>query len=132
VRIDSGVAEGGEITVHYDPMIAKVIASAETRDLATRRLIAALRAFPILGVRTNVQFLLRILDDPRFVDGGIDTGFLDREGSSLANTQPEVPAFVRAAAIHSASQLAAHGGAAALQAAALAGKSQTQWDPWNK
>ena len=55
VRVDSGVAEGGEVSIYYDPMIAKVIATAETRDLAIARLAAALRAFPVLGVRTNIR-----------------------------------------------------------------------------
>jgi acetyl-CoA carboxylase biotin carboxylase subunit len=97
VRIDSGVAEGGEVSVYYDPMIAKVIATAETRDLAIARLTAALRAFPVLGVRTNVPFLLRVLDHPRFRSGEIDTGFLDREGASLVSAPDEdPPPFIRA------------------------------------
>ncbi len=56
VRVDSGVREGDDISVHYDPLIAKVIAQAETRDLAIARLIAALRAFPVLGIITNIPF----------------------------------------------------------------------------
>src|SRR6185295_16390290 len=91
VRIDSGVIEGGEVSVYYDPMIAKVIATAETRGLAIARLTAALRAFPVLGVRTNVPFLLRVLDHPRFRSGEIDTGFLDREGMALASAPDEDP-----------------------------------------
>jgi acetyl/propionyl-CoA carboxylase alpha subunit len=83
VRVDAGVAEGAEVTVHYDPMIAKVIATADTRDAARRRLITALRSFPILGVRTNIPFLITILEHPRFVAGDIDTGFLDREAQSF-------------------------------------------------
>jgi len=98
VRIDSGVEEGGDVPVHYDPLLAKVIASAATRDEATTRLVCALRAFPILGVQTNIPFLLRILEHPRFRSGEIDTGFLDREGASLAAaTQVEIPVVVRAA-----------------------------------
>ncbi len=101
VRVDAGVAEGGEVTVHYDPMIAKVIATADTRDAAQRRLITALRSFPILGVRTNIPFLITILEHPRFLAGDIDTGFLDREGESLrsdrtAEIPPEVQAVVDA------------------------------------
>ena len=65
VRVDSGVAEGERHLVHYDPMLAKVIASAETRDAGDRAAVAALRDFPILGVRTNMPFLLR---DPRASD----------------------------------------------------------------
>ena len=78
VRIDSGVIEGSEIPVRYDPLIAKVIATAESRPLAINRLVSALRAFEIGGVRTNIAFLIRILDDPAFRDAAIDTGFLDR------------------------------------------------------
>jgi len=83
IRVDAGVAEGGEVTVHYDPMIAKVIATAESREHARRRLLAALRQFPILGVRTNIAFLINILEHPRFEAGQIDTGFLDREADDV-------------------------------------------------
>jgi acetyl/propionyl-CoA carboxylase alpha subunit len=86
IRVDAGVAEGSDVTVHYDPMIAKLIASAETRDGARRRLLMALRTFPILGIRTNIPFLINILEHSRFLAGDIDTGFLDREGESLRPT----------------------------------------------
>ena len=86
------------MSVYYDPMLAKVIASAETRDAAIGRLIAALRAYPILGIRTNIPFLLRILQHPRFLAGEVDTGFLDGEGAMLAhNDSPEPEPYVRAA-----------------------------------
>ena len=88
VRVDSGVAEGSEISVYYDPMLAKVIATAESRPLAINRLAAALRALDIEGVRTNVPFLIRVLELPEFREGRIDTGFLDREGARLASESP--------------------------------------------
>jgi len=88
VRVDSGVAEGSEISVYYDPMLAKVIATAESRPLAINRLAAALRAVQIEGVRTNVSFLIRLLELPEFRDGLVDTGFLDREGGRLASESP--------------------------------------------
>ena len=84
VRVDAGFVEGDEISIHYDPLLAKVIASAETRDLAISRLIAALRGYPILGIRTNIPYLLRILEHPRFQSGNADTGFLESEGEALA------------------------------------------------
>ena len=84
VRVDSGVAEGDEVSVYYDPMIAKVIATAETRDLAIARLIAALRDCSIAGVETNLPFLISLLELRAFREGGIDTGFLDREGAAIA------------------------------------------------
>ena len=89
VRVDSGVREGDEISVHYDPLIAKVIAQAETRDLAIARLVAALRAFPVLGIITNIPFLIRVLEHPSFQSGDMHTGFLDHEGATLADSIDE-------------------------------------------
>ena len=83
IRIDSGVIEGGEVSVHYDPLIAKLIAAGETREITRRRAIAALRSFPILGIRTNAALLLALLEHPRFVAGDVDTQMLDVEGASL-------------------------------------------------
>jgi acetyl/propionyl-CoA carboxylase alpha subunit len=83
VRVDSGVTEGSDVPVFYDPMIAKVIAAAETRPLAIGRLTAALRAFVIEGVKTNVPFLIRILEREEFRRGTVDTAFLDREGGAI-------------------------------------------------
>jgi acetyl-CoA carboxylase biotin carboxylase subunit len=84
VRVDSGVAEGGEVSIYYDPMIAKVIATAETRDLAIARLIAALREFAVEGIPTNIAFLVRVLESDAFRAGAVDTAFLDREGATIA------------------------------------------------
>ena len=93
VRVDAGVVEGGEVTVHYDPMVAKLIAWGETRDAARRRAIAALRNYPILGIRTNTAMLLALLEHPRFVSGDLDTGFLDSEGEAIrATLQTATPA----------------------------------------
>jgi acetyl-CoA carboxylase biotin carboxylase subunit len=83
IRVDSGVVEGGEVSVYYDPMIAKVIATAETRDLAIARLAAALREFRIEGINTNRAFLLAILESAAFRDAAIDTAFLDRETETV-------------------------------------------------
>ncbi len=68
VRIDSGVVEGSVVSVYYDPLIAKVIATAETRALAITRLVTALKDFPILGVRTNIPYLLRIACAPAVLE----------------------------------------------------------------
>jgi acetyl/propionyl-CoA carboxylase alpha subunit len=83
IRIDSGVTEGSEIAVHYDPLLAKLIATGETREAARVRALAALRDFPILGIRTNVPLLAELLAHPRFVSGNIDTRFLDSEGDAI-------------------------------------------------
>ena len=95
VRIDSGVEEGGEVSIHYDPMLAKVIATAETRAAAIARLASALRSYPILGVRTNIPFLLRLLEHPAFQAGNIDVGFLDRDGAALTEESSALPEHLR-------------------------------------
>jgi acetyl/propionyl-CoA carboxylase alpha subunit len=104
VRVDSGVAEGGEITVHYDPMIAKLIVSGETREVARQRALDALRRYVVLGVRTNIGFLIALLEHPAFIQGKVDTGFLDREGDELrAALGSDLPlAAFAAAAVHQA------------------------------
>jgi len=102
VRVDSGVVEGDAVGVHYDPLIAKVIAAADSRGRAIDRLLAALRDFPVLGVRTNIGFLLRVLDHANFRAARVDTGFLDRDNASFFARPNETPDFVQAAlAAHS-------------------------------
>jgi 3-methylcrotonyl-CoA carboxylase alpha subunit len=99
IRVDSGVVEGGEVTVFYDPLLAKLIVSAETREAAIARAVAALRQYVILGIRTNLPFLAAILAHPRFAAADLDTGFLDAEGAALAATVAgELPAAAAAAA----------------------------------
>ena len=79
VRVDTGYGPGAEIPRYYDSLIAKVIAQGETREQAIRRLEAALRDFHILGVQTNIGYLLDVLAHEGFRAGRIDTGFLGRE-----------------------------------------------------
>ena len=102
VRVDSGVVEGGEVSVHYDPMLAKLIVSAETRADTIARAIAALKEYVVLGVRTNIPFLIAILQHPRFVSGDIDTGFLETEAKTLERALDRAlpAAAVAAAAFH--------------------------------
>ena len=115
IRVDAGVVEGSEISVFYDPMLAKLIVAAETRDLAIARAIGALNQYIILGIRTNIPFLLNILQGPRFRSGDVHTGYLDMEGTGLrAADDGEIPeAALAASALHDAtgaSALSARGG----------------------
>jgi 3-methylcrotonyl-CoA carboxylase alpha subunit len=102
VRVDAGVVEGSEVSVFYDPMLAKLIVSGETRAAAIRRATAALRRYIILGIRTNIPFLLNILESAEFQRADVHTGFLDAEGGHLRQRDDaELPAAVHAAlAIH--------------------------------
>src|SRR5688572_4001641 len=97
IRIDSGFVEGDAIAVNYDPLIAKLIASAETRIGAIERAAAALRAFPVLGIRTNIPFLLALLEDPAFQRGDVHTGYIDEHLATLT-TRPTPPIEAVAAA----------------------------------
>jgi acetyl-CoA carboxylase biotin carboxylase subunit len=74
IRIESGFAKGCTVSPYYDPMIAKVIARGPDRASAIARLRAALAQVEISGVRTNIPFLLQVLDDERFRDGRVHTG----------------------------------------------------------
>ena len=106
IRVDSGVSEGQDVPVQYDPMLAKVIAHGETRDAAIARAVAALRSFPILGVRTNVAFLINLLEYPLFRTGEIHTGFVDEHLADLLTT-PAAGEVVSAAAEFARTQPAA-------------------------
>ncbi|HZA14517.1 MAG TPA: biotin carboxylase N-terminal domain-containing protein [Myxococcaceae bacterium] len=77
VRVDSGYAEGSVVTPHYDPMIAKLIASGTNRDEAIARAVEALERFAIEGIKTNIPLHLRILRAPAFREGKLDTRFLE-------------------------------------------------------
>jgi len=80
LRLDSGIRDGSTISVHYDPMLAKLIAWAPTRAQAARRLATALAATRIHGVTTNRDLLVRVLRHPGFLAGETDTTFLERHG----------------------------------------------------
>lgn len=79
LRIDSGVVEGSEVSMFYDPMIAKVCAHGSNRDMAADRLASALDAFVLRGPQTNIDFLRAVLDHPRFRAGRLTTGFIAEE-----------------------------------------------------
>ncbi|MBU6165526.1 MAG: ATP-grasp domain-containing protein [Alphaproteobacteria bacterium] len=84
VRIDTGVEQGSRIGLDYDPMIAKLIAHGATRDQAIDRLVAALDATIVDGLKSNRAFLARLADHPAFRAGDVDTGFIARHIASLS------------------------------------------------
>jgi 3-methylcrotonyl-CoA carboxylase alpha subunit len=96
VRVDAGVATGGEVTPYYDPMIAKVIASAPTRTEALERLAKALDETRVIGPRTNASFLAALLRTRGFRTGKFDTGFIDNNLATLV--PPHEPDLAAAAA----------------------------------
>ncbi|HEY8697507.1 MAG TPA: acetyl-CoA carboxylase biotin carboxylase subunit [Rhizomicrobium sp.] len=117
IRVDSGVREGDEVSVFYDPMIAKVIAHAATREAAAARLAQALAASEVAGVHANAGFLVRALREPDFLAGDIDTGFIERHREALVPAQatPRVEILARTA----------------LFLVEARAKSSNDSDPWN-
>jgi len=100
VRIESGVRQGDAVSVHYDPMIAKLIAWDTDRDGAIRHLAQALADFEIDEVATNIGLLRRIVAEPAFIAADLDTGFIARHQAALLAPNPGPSAAVFAAAIH--------------------------------
>jgi geranyl-CoA carboxylase alpha subunit len=78
VRIDDGIREGGEVTPHYDPMVAKLIVHGRDRADAIRRLMATLDDAPLLGMKHNARFLRDLVDHPRFRAGSMTTTLIDQ------------------------------------------------------
>jgi 3-methylcrotonyl-CoA carboxylase alpha subunit len=88
IRIDSGVEQGSEISIHYDPMIAKIIAFGPDRPSAIEKLLAALESTVVEGVKTNRAFLARLLASQPFRDAKLTTGFIDTYKAEL--TPPDI------------------------------------------
>nr|WP_277924448.1 acetyl/propionyl/methylcrotonyl-CoA carboxylase subunit alpha [Sphingomonas sp. CROZ-RG-20F-R02-07] len=95
VRIDDGVREGGEVSMFYDPMIAKLVTWAPTREAATALQIEALDAFEIDGVGNNIDFLSALMQHPRFQAGALTTGFIAEEYPDGFHGAPAAPDLLR-------------------------------------
>ncbi|HEX6606292.1 MAG TPA: biotin/lipoyl-containing protein, partial [Chloroflexia bacterium] len=114
VRNDVGVEAGDQVSIYYDPMLAKLIAFGPDRATAIRRLSVALAAYEVAGVTTNLGFLFWLAQHPAFREGATDTGFLDRYFDPAAPSgAPPPPEVVLAAGAYdlvcgSASQPAAN------------------------
>jgi len=96
IRIDSGIAEGNELTPYYDAMVAKVIAHGNSREVARRRLATALRGSPLLGFATNRSLLLGICSDAEFIAGEATTAFLQHAKFTTPETSAHLLGIVAA------------------------------------
>jgi len=130
VRIDSGVREGDEIGVYYDPMIAKLICWDVDRDSALRRLRAALGQYQVVGLATNLPFLSAVCAHRAFAlahrePGLLDTGLIGRyKAELLPETQPASNQVLALAVLAELIRIDA-------QADAVAAASGDPWSPWN-
>ena len=126
VRIDTGVRQGDEVSVHYDPMIAKLVVWDTDRESALRRLRKALAEFQVVGVATNIGFLESVAAHPSYAAWELDTGFIDRHRAALF-PDPR-PAPDRALALASLDVLLRN----AREAERAARASSDPHSPWNR
>lgn len=108
IRVDSGIAEGGEVSPHYDPMIAKIIATGETRAAAVGQLDAALAKLEFAGPNSNQAFLRHLLADDAFQKAQMDTGLIDAELERLLE-ELKVPEPLIAAGVIAVLRMAREG-----------------------
>jgi len=125
VRVDTGVRQGDEVSMHYDPMIAKLIVWDHDRSRAVRRLKQVLAEFQVVGVTANIGFLAAVAAHPAFAAAQLDTGFIERHRAELF---PEVGAATdRILALACLDLLLRRSG----EAAAAAQASGDPYSPWN-
>jgi 3-methylcrotonyl-CoA carboxylase alpha subunit len=122
-RVDSGIREGDAVSIHYDPMIAKIIAHGADRAEAVARLRRALAETEVGGLATNLDFLQAILRQKDFAAGKVDTGFIERHRAELLPETPALP--VQALALAALAVLRA--GERDAAAAAPAGDPHSPW-----
>jgi acetyl/propionyl-CoA carboxylase alpha subunit len=99
VRVDAGVIDGSQVSIYYDPMLAKVISYAPTRDQAAGLLADALSRAQVHGVTTNRDLLVNVLRHPAFLAGATDTAFFDTHGLSALATPLAAPEAVRLSSV---------------------------------
>jgi 3-methylcrotonyl-CoA carboxylase alpha subunit len=107
LRIDTGFSQGDAVATHYDPMIAKMIAHGPTRAAAQRKLAEALAKTQLSGFRTNLAFLSRLVQEPDFMTGNMDTGFIERNVDRLAKGGVPPIEVIAAALLHAGGHLSA-------------------------
>jgi len=125
VRVDTGVRQGDEVSVFYDPMIAKLIVWDENREKALQRLSKALAEYRINGVTTNIDFLYNLATCPPFVEADLDTGFIDKHQAAIFHENEQALADeLPMAALYLVLSLAQ-------EAKVKAAKTNDPYSPWN-
>ena len=122
IRNDSGVYEGFEVSIHYDPMISKLVSWAPKRDEAIARMDRALGEYVVHGPTTNIEFLRWILRHPRFQAGDFDTRFIQQEFRGLPPAEEGLERLALAAAA-----IAADGGGRPTTATAAPAATGSAW-----
>ena len=125
VRVDTGVLQGDEVSIYYDPMIAKLVVWDENRDRALARLAQALSEYRISGMITNVEFLYNLITTEPFRKADLDTGFIDKHRELIFhdNTQ-DIDSYLPLATLYLMLKRNE-------QASALASQSADPYSPWH-
>ncbi|ORZ25822.1 carbamoyl-phosphate synthase L chain, ATP binding domain-domain-containing protein [Absidia repens] len=90
LRLETGFIQGDDISVHYDPMISKLIVRGEDRNDALRRFRRALEQYQVVGLTTNIDFIKKVAEHPEFIKGEVETGFIQQFENDLLKA-PEAP-----------------------------------------
>jgi acetyl-CoA carboxylase biotin carboxylase subunit len=99
IRVDSGIYQGWDVPPHYDPILSKLITLAETREISIARMSKALENYIILGIKTNIGFLKRIVDTKKFITGEYDTHFIDDNEEALIPRHDKITEALVAASL---------------------------------
>ena len=127
VRVDSGIVGDGMVPVHYDPLLAKLSTWGTDREAARQRMIAALRDYAVLGVTTNVPFLIDVLAHPEFAAGHTHTHFIEQHLQGWRPSAEQVELAAIAAAAHAALAPAAPAGGTTAERAQSPWQTLGQW-----
>jgi 3-methylcrotonyl-CoA carboxylase alpha subunit len=126
VRIDTGVRQGDEVSVYYDPMIAKLVVWDEDRQRALQRLTTALADYRISGMTTNIDFLYNLASTSAFQQAQLDTGFIERHHDEIFQQRPQdLGRTLPLAALYLVLRQAE-------DAAAASSGGRDPWSPWNR
>ncbi|MFW5966209.1 MAG: acetyl-CoA carboxylase biotin carboxylase subunit, partial [Persicimonas sp.] len=135
VREDAGVYSGGEVPVHYDPMISKLCVWAEDRQAAIERMRRALAEYTISGIITNIAFHEEVLEHPDFVDGTYDTEFVPELMTDRQKPEPKYGDIAELAAVlaaHRRDEEIAEAGGESSQADRRGEKAGSRWKQYGR
>ncbi|MGB7054504.1 MAG: ATP-grasp domain-containing protein, partial [bacterium] len=99
IRVDSGIYGGWNVPPHYDPILSKLIVWSEDRETAIKRMSRALANYIIIGIKTNLGYLKRVMDTEKFSDGNYHTHFIDENESELRMSKENLPEILALAAM---------------------------------
>jgi acetyl/propionyl-CoA carboxylase alpha subunit len=128
VRVEDGVESGSVVSPYYDPMLAKVITWGQDRPEAIRKMGRALRDMVVLGVTTNIPYLLAVLEEPQFQAGNTTTNYLNEQMAGWTAETGIDEDMLLAAAVF---EVLNRGGKERHRGNGTAGDAETASDPWN-